>query len=958
MGSPSVILTAAQALAAYAASHSIAPVVVVDTASNLYADAAALIVMFNAGKLTSVSISGTNVLSAHQAEGLSGIPGIKVQAGASLVLSDTVANLLSAANAGALGIATGILLTGTSNTVTLANASLLVSHTLSVATGATLVVSDSAANLLTVQGGVLAAATGFVLAGSNTITAANVVALSGLGVTFAPSAVVSVVDTAADLAANIAAVGSFARSGGTVYIVVSGNSTVSAADATAIAALPHVSFATGARLVISDSAANLLLAGNAAGLAIGTSYVLTGLNSVNVAGATTLAKHAVSLASGATLVVADSLVHVLAASKASLAAATGIVLTGANAVTASKGAALVALGNVSLAVGATLVLGDTAANILAPGNAGALTIATGILLSGASNVVTVAAAGLLLAHGLVLAAGAHLVVSDTGLNLIAASPSVLAAATGVMLSGDSTVNVAQATLLAAIPGLTTSPSAVLHVIDTAANLLGASAAALAKASYIVVSAGTTNVVTAAQMAQLAAMHGFGTQSGQALGVDLQVVDSAANVLAALASVSRFATSTVLTGPNTVSAAQALSLATIYDLSVGGGVDDGLVVSDTLAATQAAFAATARPGYGLPTSGISEIVTGVSASDAAAVQNNTYGLLANVTSFSVTDTAAGFEAAADALNFDSKLTAVTLTDTGNIYLTYQQFAGISHVLSLLTKTNLTINVTQVPVAAAAAMQADPQVASFSVSDNFASVSVGYIELAGYSHLAAPITPLLVESYDSGAALIYPEYNADSLYLLAVPVAQASTIQATSSVGLFTVVDTAAEVTSGIVGLEADSKLTALAISGGTTTNGTTLDLTGLVMPVTINLGADNTASVSAGLSAPVLSLLTPPDVVTLSTGYATIDFALAPTSGIEEISHFQYGSAQLVIDLKGSPASVLVASDTTVGGVAAISIYSSSDPTHGIVLLNSAGLGNAASLMASHVSVSGGVATVQ
>ena len=908
MGSPSVSLTAAQALAAYAASHSIAAVVVVDAAANLYANAAALIVLANAGKLASVSISGTNVMSAHLAEVLSGIPGVKLQAGATLVLNDTAANLLLSANAGAISIATSI-----------------------------------------------------VLSGSSVVTAANVVALSALGVVIASSAVVYVTDTAADLATNIAAIASFARSGGAVYAIVSGTSTVSAADAANIAALPHVSFATGAKLVINDSAANLLLPGNAAGLAIGTSYVLTGSNGVSVAGATTLARHTLSLATGATLVVSDTAVNLLAATKASLAAATGIVLTGANVVTASKAATLAALANVSLATGATLVLGDTSANILAPNYAAGLAIATGILLSGTSNVVTVASAGVLVAHGLVLAGGASLVVSDTALNLIAAQPLIRSAATGVMLSGDSTVNVAQATALSAIAGLTAAPSAVLHVIDTAANLLNASTAALAKATYNIVSAGTINVVTAAQMAQLAALHGFGTQSGQALAVNLQVIDTAANVLSSLASVSRFATSTVLTGPNTVSAAQALSLATIYHLTVGGGVSDALVVSDTLAATQAAFtaiAATAKPGYGLPTSGINEIVSGVAANDAGAVQNNSYGLLGNVTSFSVTDTAAAFEAAADALNFDSKLTAVTLTDTANIYLTYQQFAGISHVLSLLTNTDLTINVTQVPVSAAAAIQADPQVASFSVSDDFSSVSVGYIELAGYTHLVAPVTPLLVESYDSGAALIYPEYSPDSLYLHGVSVAQAGAIQATSSVGLFTVVDTAAQVTSGIAGLEADSKLTAINISGGATTNGTTLDLTGLVMPVTINLGADNIASVSAGLSQPVLTLLTPPDVVTLSTGYATIDFALAPSSGIEEISHFQYGSAQLVIDLKGSPASVLVASDTSVGGVAAISIYSSSDPTHGIVLLNSAALGNAASLMASHVTVSGGIATVQ
>ena len=90
--------------------------------------------------------------------------------------------------------------------------------------------------------------------------------------------------------------------------------TVTAAQATSLAALAGFALASGATLVVADTAANLLASGNAAGIAKATSVIADRHRQhVTAAQATSLACPAgFGLASGATLAVADNAANLLA----------------------------------------------------------------------------------------------------------------------------------------------------------------------------------------------------------------------------------------------------------------------------------------------------------------------------------------------------------------------------------------------------------------------------------------------------------------------------------------------------------------------------------------------------------------------------------------------------------------------------------------------------------------------
>jgi hypothetical protein len=101
----------------------------------------------------------------------------------------------------------------------------------------------------------------------------------------------------------------------------------------------------------------------------------------------------------------------------------------------------------------------------------------------------------------------------------------------------------------------------------------------------------------------------------------------------------------------------------------------------------------------------------------------------------------------------------------------------------------------------------------------------------------------------------------------------------------------------------------------------------------------------------------PDAITLGAGASTIDYTLAPSGGIETILNFQLGLDHLDLNLNGGANSVLQAANTTYDGQKAISLYSSADPTHGVVLADVSGGLKAATLLASHATFSGGVAVI-
>jgi hypothetical protein len=147
-----------------------------------------------------------------------------------------------------------------------------------------------------------------------------------------------------------------------------------------------------------------------------------------------------------------------------------------------------------------------------------------------------------------------------------------------------------------------------------------------------------------------------------------------------------------------------------------------------------------------------------------------------------------------------------------------------------------------------------------------------------------------------------------------------------------------------------------LSASLITTGPTIDLTGQTQAATINLGA-NTASAAGGLSASSLTFIGPQDAITLGSAANTIEYALAPGSGIETIANFISGTDELNIDLMGSSIGSLQVYSTSVGGMGAIAIASSADPSHGVVLLGVSGGLTAANLLTNHTTVIDGHALI-
>ena len=107
----------------------------------------------------------------------------------------------------------------------------------------------------------------------------------------------------------------------------------------------------------------------------------------------------------------------------------------------------------------------------------------------------------------------------------------------------------------------------------------------------------------------------------------------------------------------------------------------------------------------------------------------------VTSFSVVDTASNINAAIDALNGDSKLSSISFTDAGtpSLTLSYTQYSGDTSALSKF-QDNFNLNVSDVPVSAATALQADSRVTSVSISDTADHVAAGLDELNSDSKIS--------------------------------------------------------------------------------------------------------------------------------------------------------------------------------------------------------------------------------
>ncbi|MDR3522638.1 MAG: hypothetical protein P4L66_00895 [Acetobacteraceae bacterium] len=275
------------------------------------------------------------------------------------------------------------------------------------------------------------------------------------------------------------------------------------------------------------------------------------------------------------------------------------------------------------------------------------------------------------------------------------------------------------------------------------------------------------------------------------------------------------------------------------------------------------------------------------------------------------------------------------------------------------TALTVSVTApVPVTAAKAV-ATTGTGMLAVSDTAANIGA---EANALQTLAAAGRLSSVAITGGGTvALTDAQLSSDHTLLALLPakasvsvaaatVAQAAALQSNAQVAGFSITDTAADVTGKTV-LGTDNKLTGITITG--TTGANTLNLTGISAPVAIDLGGD-TATVTGGLSAAAMNFITPPDVVTLGSGAATITAGLTGGSGIETIANFQFGLDQLQLSLGSLTA--LNAFNTLYNGAHAIAL-TGGGLTQGVVLINQPTTMTAASLLAGHVHIAGGVATI-
>ena len=136
------------------------------------------------------------------------------------------------------------------------------------------------------------------------------------------------------------------------------------------------------------------------------------------------------------------------------------------------------------------------------------------------------------------------------------------------------------------------------------------------------------------------------------------------------------------------------------------------------------------------------VSGVLASSAAGFQAN-----AVVTSFAVLDSSTSVANNIAALNGDSKLSSISLTDSNPLPITSVQLTGDPIALSKLP-TAYTLSVSGVTVSATTTVQANTHVTSFAVSDTAANVTAALTSLKADSKLSA----LTVSGTASGDTLV--------------------------------------------------------------------------------------------------------------------------------------------------------------------------------------------------------------
>ena len=308
-------------------------------------------------------------------------------------------------------------------------------------------------------------------------------------------------------------------------------------------------------------------------------------------------------------------------------------------------------------------------------------------------------------------------VADLAANIIAdltalnSDSFVSAIAVDDFISADGATN-DQANLSQAQTLVTSSKVRAFFVSDSAANILSAASSLLGNKliSAINVNGGAT-VDQAAKIKAVAKVHGFA------------IVDTAANVYAALIA-NTLQTYTTLSSISltdaTVAAPAAWSLTAAQYLASAGAL--AKIAPLTVTPASGATPAQTTGAYDLT-------VAGASVAQAAALQRDP-----NVAAFSVSDTRANVAASLAALNAETKLTSITLSDAsgGALSIGYSSYVANSVALGLISGG---VVVTGASSATAAALQGAAKVSSFTVVDKAANVVAALDALNGDAKLTA-------------------------------------------------------------------------------------------------------------------------------------------------------------------------------------------------------------------------------
>ena len=324
--------------------------------------------------------------------------------------------------------------------------------------------------------------------------------------------------------------------------------------------------------------------------------------------------------------------------------------------------------------------------------------------------------------------------------------------------------------LAKLTGIALAPSGTLAISH--AQWQGQTVALALLAEDQALSVSGVPVVSAATAQADARISGF------------TILDSAPNVSAALDALGALGRLTGITlsaaAPVAVSFTQLSSAADVLALLPGGAT---LAVSDVPPTSAATMQADAR-----------------------------------VAGFAVRGGSADVASAIGTLNGAGKLSAIALTDADPLGLTHAQFLANGTALAKLPG-GYTLELTGVPAASAAAVQANANVASFAVTDSAAGIVAVFDVLNGAAKLSAVTLTggvTLTVSHaqlQAGTSLFGKLPSEYQLQVTGVPVAAALTVQDNNKVLGFAVSDSASALATGFEALNDMASLTGIGVAGG-------------------------------------------------------------------------------------------------------------------------------------------------